>query len=293
MSTKTRFLNIIEVPLDWKLMFLIQAMVLMGVHDLYAGRQDMVYTIGWPVVIYIVGGYVARLKYRNYSIGIFIPLVIFSFYYLICGIREVSRTKDMGLWKSGYYVNSAGAVISNYEIMFFLAPVIIIAYSLLIYFLHDKKINRWLTSLVAVALLLIFLYMVRGNFRDGRLSAIKEALILGWKNPWGGFTVTSLGINTSHCLWLDYFRDYGIMVFTLLIIFELMTIVDAFRLIFIKKDRSLAAIVLATLSIFYSVFYALEGDPLSYIYMWYTGLAVKGMVRRLLNEGIVAPLQKN
>ncbi len=288
MATKTKLLKKIELPLDFKLIFLIQGMILVGVHDLYAGRQDMVYGIGWSVVIYILGQYLARIRYRTYKLGIFIPFIAGSIYYLYLGLREVQRTKDMGLWKSGYYVNSAGAIISNFEIIFFLAPIIIIACSLILWFLHYKKLNKWLVALVAIIMAGFFLYLLRGNLRDGRLSAIKEALRLGWKNPWGGFTVTSLGINTSHCLWLDYFRDYGVMVFTMLVIFEVMTIIDVIRLIFIKKDLSLAGIILAVASIFYSCFYALEGDPMTYIYMWYTGLFVKGMLRRLLDERLEA-----
>ncbi len=288
MATKTKLLKKIELPLDFKLIFLIQGMILVGVHDLYAGRQDMVYVIGWPVVIYILGQYLARIRYRTYQLGIFIPFIAGSIYYLCLGLREVQRTKDMGLWKSGYYVNSAGVIISNFEIIFFLAPIIIIACSMILWFLHYKKLNKWLVALVAILMAGFFLYLLRGNLRDGRLSAIKEALRLGWKNPWGGFTVTSLGINTSHCLWLDYFRDYGVMVFTMLVIFEVMTIIDVIRLIFIKKDSSLAGIILAVASIFYSCFYALEGDPMTYIYMWYTGLFVKGMLRRLLDERLEA-----
>lgn len=275
-STKTWDFGSAKFPLDIKFMFLIQGLVAAGVHDLYTGRQEMVFTIGLPAIFYILGVYLSRISYKEKPVGAYLTIALMAAITAIKGIIELFATYHSEYWRSGYYLQAfTGNIVEQNEITFDFILLISIILAVLI----AIKPSKAKTIIILAVASLLGLYLFRHQLRDGRLHAIIEALGLTWTNPWGGFTVTALGINTSHCMWLDYARDYGIIVFAMFVIFEIMTIVEAARFMkYLPQNRLLYYTILISFALL-TIFYALEGTPISFKYIWYEGLVISGMMR--------------
>lgn len=275
-KTKSWNFGVLIYPMDFKLLFLIQAIVAIGTHDLYTGRQDMVFTVGLPAVFYILGVYLSRIFYKEKPIGAYFTIAVMAVITSIKGVMELWSTYHSEYWRSGYYLQAfTGNIVEQNEVTFDFILLIAIVLAVLI----AIKPSKAKTIIILALASLVGLYLFRHQLRDGRLHAIIEALGLTWVNPWGGFTVTSLGINTSHCMWLDYSRDYGIFVFTMLIIFEIMTVVEAMRFRKYLSENRLLAYTLLISFVLLTIFYALEGSPLTHKYIWYEGLVISGMMR--------------
>lgn len=277
----------IALPLDWKLMFLIQAMIAAGVHDLYTGRADLVPICGLPVVCYIVGLYIGRIRVRGQNIGILAAGLLLTFASSIKGLVELQKTNQTEFKGTGLYLDiSTGNMVDKSLMIFDFALLACLIASLLLWALGKMKPagKPWLTWLEIALLALIVAFIFRHDIRDGRLAAIKEAIKLIWDNPWGGFTVTALGINTSHDMYLDYARDYGCVVFYTLVIFQLLQILDWIRLVFVYKLKSLESFFLGLSLAFLTCFYLLESTAMQYRYMWYAGLILAGMTRTFIEK---------
>lgn len=265
-------------PLDLKLMFLIQGLLAMGVHDLYSGRQDMVFSIGIPAVFYILGVYLSRIYHNEKPFGAYITIALMTAITAVKGLVELFFTYKSEYWASGYYLQLfTGELVEQNEITFDFIMLMAIILAILIVVKPSKIKTIAILSIAAI----VGLFLFRHQLMDGRLNAIIEAIGLTLAYKSGGFTVTALGINTSHCMWLDYARDYGIIILSMLGLFELLTLIEAIRF---AKNTSRNRFLTYTLVISYAlltIFYLLESSPISHKYIWYEGLVISGMMTGL------------
>lgn len=112
----------------------------------------------------------------------------------------------------------------------------------------------------------------------------KEACMKFVANPRKGFFIEANGINTSFNMWMDYARDYGIYTFALLIIFKLMTIIYAIRLLFNKTIDSGIKYMLIPVFVAFNIFYSFESIAKTENYMWCWGLIVCGMISAIIRR---------
>lgn len=111
---------------------------------------------------------------------------------------------------------------------FWILPISLVIGLLLYYF----KINKMFASAIVLVITGILSYPF---ITDGRMFFIKEAFRLQIRMRWWLQWITSkenyYGLITSHSMWLDFARDYGMVVLGLLLVFEVWSIYCFIRML--------------------------------------------------------------
>ncbi len=125
-----------------------------------------------------------------------------------------------------------------------------------------------------------FLARDGGIFGNVRYRSIKEGLILSFQQPIGGWQTTTLDI--PHDVFLLFSRDYGVVIFLLMMGYELMTFINAIKLLLTKCSKVDYVIVALLLSI--NIYYIIETCPWRYREYWFFILFVGGIVKGRLES---------
>ena len=144
--------------------------------------------------------------------------------------------------------------------------------------LYLLKLSKPISAIATIAVTGIGAYPA---ITDGRMLFIKEALKLqlGMKSglQWIASKENYLEIRTSHSMWLDYARDYGMVVFGLLIVFELWSIFCFVRMLR-NGRKSFIDYVLIVAFVLFNFFFMFEASAITSKYLLAMGLLVYGMI---------------
>ena len=169
-----------------------------------------------------------------------------------------------------------------------------------------RKAVRWLLTLVGVLLILLLvlsllikldlfgigsIYYNSFWSRDGgvlhnvRLSCIVEGVQKSFIYPLGGFTVDALGEyggGSSHNLWLEYARQYGLVPLICLFTFSAITVVYAVKLLLKSSDRfSWCKRLLVPAVICLNMYHSMEPNGHAQRHLWLFCIVISGMLARI------------
>jgi len=103
-----------------------------------------------------------------------------------------------------------------------------------------------------------FLFRDGGIFHNIRFEVAKQGLKLLIENPNGGFITTiDPDITSTHNMWLEYGREFGLIVFLLLVMFLAMVIYNLLKMIVKYKEYDNSLLFLAVF-VALNAFYMLE-----------------------------------
>ena len=245
------------------MLFLAYSMINMVYIDYYCDRLA-IYMLLIPIAAYLLG---EKLPSRGFLIGVvaFICAVVVAITWF--------NSRNTEYYLAGFVFEPfTGIVVKKCYII----GMAILPFSLIAGAIFKKlKIPKIAVVLISFALAGVY---YRNRIMDGRLLNIKEALLLWKEMPWGSFTVTSSIALSSHSMWLDYARDYGIMVAIPLLIFALICLVRFVKLIMSKDRNDWLSYALIVSFILFNVYFSLEAVPYNQKYIFYIALLSWGML---------------
>ena len=247
---------------------LFMALIACAYIDWYNDRLDMMWGFLIPVVAYLVGGIICTGKYRLHCLLVGAGC---SGLYAICMYFISSKSQ---YFQFDLYTEPFSDVVvekSVYVAMWILPLAVVIG---LIF--YKLQLNKVIAAIVITVVALVGAYPY---ISDGRLVFIKEAfrLQMGMKSglQWIASKDNHMLIRTSHSMWLDYARDYGMVVFGILIAFEIWTIICFVRML-LKNDKSLFDYILMVAFILYNYQYMFEASAITSKYILAMGLCIYG-----------------
>ncbi len=235
-----------------------------------------------PTVFYLIGAIGKNEKINN------IKFVVFSVVSVILAIymRIISQGAN------GYYIDpfSKATTIRSAYIALWIIPVSVMIGVLL----YKFKINK---LIVAIIVTIVSGIAFATQIMDGRIGTIKESFNLLYSvtmklsteveqeigmplslgTPWVYSSENYLGITSSHNMWLDFARDYTVIVFGLLVAFEIWTIIAFIKMI-VNKNKRLTDYILIIAFIFFNFHFMFEATGFSNRYIFAFGMLVYGMV---------------
>ena len=108
--------------------------------------------------------------------------------------------------------------------------------------------------------------------------AFKEGVHLIITKHWGNFGLDLTHNSSTSNMWLDYGRDYGILVFATLFIFLILTVKDAVKLVLNRNVDIFLKSWLLILFTGINVYYFIDATAYVYPCIWYLGLIVCGVL---------------
>ncbi len=106
-----------------------------------------------------------------------------------------------------------------------------------------------------------FLFRDGGLLHNIRFRVAKQGLKLLIENPQGGFiTTVHKDITSTHNMWLEYGREFGLLVFILLVVYLVISLVNIIRVIKNKRESDIGLLLLG-MFIALNAFYMLEPIP--------------------------------
>ncbi len=126
-----------------------------------------------------------------------------------------------------------------------------------------------------------FLSRDGGILRNVRFRSIAEGLVLTIQQPLGGWNTPSLGI--AHNVFLLFAKEYDIIIFALLIAFEVLSIIKGLVLIS-KQNTSYVEYYLFAMLMGFLLYFNIETCPWRYRYYWVCLFVVSGMISQKLSN---------
>ncbi|MBQ6464057.1 MAG: hypothetical protein IJJ59_12105 [Pseudobutyrivibrio sp.] len=172
----------------------------------------------------------------------------------------------------------------------------IVPTALIIAFICKKiSANKYVIVLITGC---VFVALFISKINDGRLAIIKEAINLTFRyefgSPWRVVVLDNNVFSTSSNFWLNYSRDYGVVVFSLMCLFSAWIMLQWCRLLRNNDDRELIDYaLLISILLFFGYFFiydtGYEKKILFYIYIVLSGLLVNRnnnslVTKRMTNE---------
>lgn len=108
--------------------------------------------------------------------------------------------------------------------------------------------------------------------------AFKEGVHLIITKHWGNFGLDLTHNSSTSNMWLDYGRDYGILVFATLFIFMILTVKDVVKLVLNRNVDIFLKSWLLVIFIGINVYYFIDATAYVYPCIWYLGLIVCGVL---------------
>ncbi len=127
-----------------------------------------------------------------------------------------------------------------------------------------------------------------GVLHNVRLACITEGVQKAFAYPLGGFSVDALGkygYGSSHNMWLEYARQYGLVPLICLFTFTVITLVYAIQLLFKKSARfRWIKRLLVPAVICLNMYHSMEPNAHANRNLWLFCLVVSGMVSRVKRD---------
>lgn len=258
--------------------FGILTMALLGncYRDWWSDRLQIISTFIVLTIPLIIGGIVNKKRAMEMVllIGSLVSLIAACFIYVVTCKSEY--------YKSGYYIEPfTGNVVEKSVIIALLFIPIAIIFGFVLYKL---KLNK---KICAVLIIIITCIICWNQIHDGRISVIKEALRLqlGMDQglPWINSKDNIYGIISSHSMWLEYARDYGILTLGLLVVFEIWGLYCFIRIV-LNKNKDFSVYVVMIAFILFNYNFAFEASAYTQRYIFALGMFIYGALFRLTAE---------
>lgn len=284
-----RSITVGKLRFDINMCFLMETFFVKAVLDQQIGKADIVpSTIAMPVLLYLLG----KLLFANtnsFAKGkSVIALVALSLGTGIHGYLTYSISKRSGLLGMDLYVEFADKSIAitsltYYFYYMFIAAFVVAAVIYEIYRITGKSDNAKVLSRIVgiVVLATTAIVAVIKYTQTERFLALKEGIGLITTKYWGNFGLDLTYNNSTSNMWLDYGRDYGILVFVTLFIFFLLTIKDAVILAVNKNVNVFIKAALLALFILTNIYYFIDSSAYVFPSYWYVGLIICGAVNEV------------
>ncbi len=276
---------------DINFCFLMETFFVKAMLDQHTGRSWMVpTTIAMPMLAYLFGMLLATPKEdgKDFDVEVRtgIALGALTFGTTILGVLNYLLTKKTPEFEQGLYsVAFTHGNMHTYTIMFLFNFIFIVSlvaalcvtwfYAIMSKSTETRKIRKLVLTAGAILFSVVFLVWY---LHTNRYTAMKEGLWLLIHNHWGNFAGSVIGPTTTGNMWLDYGREYGILVFITLFIFLILTIKDAIKLACNKQVGIFVKSYLLILFVGLNIFYFVEMSAYVYTYLWYIGLMINGMI---------------
>ncbi len=284
-----RSITVGRLRFDINMCFLMETFFVKAVLDQQIGKADIVpSTIAMPVLLYLFG----KLLFVNTNFiskgKNLIALIALAIGAAIHGFLTYSISKRSGLLGMGLYVEYAdkNIVITSLTYYFYFMFIVAFVVAAVVYEISritgktekTKAISRivGIFVLATTAIVAIIKYIQTESF-----LALKEGIALITTKYWGNFGLDLTYNNSTSNMWLDYGRDYGILVFVTLFIFFLLTIKDVIILAVNKNVNVFIKTVLLVMFALTNIYYFIDSAAYVFPCYWYVGLIICGAVNEV------------
>jgi hypothetical protein len=265
---------------------LMMALVASAYIDWWNGSLQLLPLLILPMGAYLISSLFSSERCKE------ILLIVVAVLCVIIGIYMRLLSEKSGTLGIGLYVNpfTKGTTLKSAFIAFAIIPIAV----LLGFIAYKFKVNK---IIVAVITTIISGIDLIPQIIDGRFTYMKEALYLlytvtfktttdaekalgmslDYGNSWMNSKENVLGMTTSHNMWLDFARNYGLIVLGILIAFEIWSIISFIKMIK-NKDKTFVNYALIIAFILFNYHFMLEATAFSNKYIWILGMFVYGMI---------------
>lgn len=246
------------------------ALICCAYKDWWNDRLSLLLTVIIPLVSYILGG---MIRDRRKQMALFILMAIASAAVAIWMYVISVKTE---YYPYGLFTEPiSGNLVEKSVLIALWIPAVACLIGFTLYKIRFSKAITIVSVGFCCGVILL------PQIRDGRLFNIKEALRLqlGMKSglQWIASKENYYDLKTSHSMWLDFARDYGMVVFGLLIVFELWSCYCLVKVIR-KKNRNLIDYVVIVAFVLFNYQFAFEATAVSSKYIFILGMFVFGIV---------------
>lgn len=117
-----------------------------------------------------------------------------------------------------------------------------------------------------------------GILHNVRYLNLKEAITALNKNGRGGVYISANGVNSSFNMWLDYAKDYGILPFACIIVFEILSLVKHIEFGIEKHIDENLKLLYLTSYVGFHIFFFFEFIAKDVVELWAVELLLMGIV---------------
>jgi len=216
-------------------------------------------------------------KKRMISIGILvlnIATIVMDFFLARGRLQLVMQVVVTFIMLAIYLFNNRKKTSEKSKKLFFIAVIgfiaIIIIFSVLVAFNIGGVGDKYYNS---------FLSRDGGILGNVRFKSMAEGLVLTFQQPLGGWETPSLGI--AHNVFLLFAKEYDIIIFFILIVYEVLSLINAFKLI-LKKDCTYGDYLAFSMLITLLLYYNIETCPWRYRSYWVILIITSGFISQKL-----------
>ncbi len=241
-----------------------------GYMDWWHGRYIIFVPIIIPTIAYIVGMIAVR---RKHQITLLILAGIVS---LLAAVYTYFISIHGEYYSAGFYIEPITGLVVEKSVF---NSLLILPISIVVgYIMYRFKLNKTLFAVLITGISFIILLPV---IKDGRIGQMKEALRLQLNMVSGAQWIQSrenyTGLITSHSMWLDFARDYGVLILILLLVFEIWSFY-CFVKIVTNNKKDIVEYILIVAFILFNFHFMLESTAITSKYIFAMGLFVYGMI---------------
>lgn len=228
---------------------------------------------------------VAYYDWRMYRLNFIVTIVPIILYVLPMLIRDdrlrfvLAVILELMLTIYTFEKEKVEGVLNNINMV----TLLILPMALVIgYLFYRIRLNKKYLTLITAIICLPYAWIY---IHDGRLNTILKALTLTFSNEgiisWNCLSVEKIGWSTSRCMWLEYARNYGFLIFAMLMIFA---IYSCFLLIEMYKKFSYSWIeyICFISFIFFNINYMVDEMAYAHKSLWCLGVLTTGVMRSLV-----------
>ncbi|SDH62197.1 hypothetical protein SAMN05421493_102142 [Pseudobutyrivibrio sp. 49] len=254
--------------------------------DWYVYEIKMLPAMILPAFAFLAGSMCPKGKWRNIGLvsvcGISIVIAIY--------MRHISKQTEY--YVAGYYMDPFKKIIVEKGAYtgLWIIPIALVAG----FVLYKIRFNKALTAIIPTIVTgAVFASFIKNN----RIPYIKEALRLiyytqfrlyrAWEKEnkipmqfgisWRWAHENKSGVLTSFNTWLDFDRDYGLIVFGLLLAFEIWAFVCFIKMIK-NKGKQLSDYVLIVAFVLFNYHFMFEAAAYNSKYIFILGMFIYGMI---------------
>ncbi len=280
-----------HIKFDINFCFLMETFFVKAVIDQHIGKADMVpTTMALPMLVYLFGKLIVADK-KPQRKDVIISLGAYSMgATFLAGINYILTRKSPIGAKGFYSVAFKGDTLYTNKATFlfnfaFAGAFVVASLILVLYRVLSKnvKVIRLRPFILTVLTLLAGAVGMSKYVKTESFAAFKEGVQLITTKHWGNFGLDLTHNNSTYNMWLEYGRDYGILVFATLFIFFLLTIKDAIKLALNKNVDIFIKSWIIVLFLAINVYYFVDATAYVYPCIWYVGLIVCGMLSEVAN----------
>ena len=265
---------------------LVLAMIGVAYTDWYVYELKVYVGLVLPAIAFLAGAMCNKGKWRNIGLALVGGMSVIIAVYM----RHISAQTEY--YVAGYYMEPFKKIIVEKGAYtgLWIIPIAIVAGFVLYKIRFNKALTAIIPTIVTGAVFASFI-------KNDRIPYIKEALRLiyytqfrlyrAWEKEnkipmqfgisWRWAHENKSGVLTSFNTWLDFDRDYGLIVFGLLLALEIWAFVCFIKVIK-NKDKQLSDYVLIVAFVLFNYHFMFEASAYNSRHIFMMGMFVYGMI---------------